>query len=166
MGLQRALLIVVSVVVVGASVTATFILLSGWGEGGVEVHGAFFRRGTMGGGVFFIIHNHGFREVCIVAASTLVPPGLVTELHRTVIIEGQAKMLRVDKICVPPCGEVRALGVEGDGHHIMIMSEIPENVDVMKVRLVLDNGALVDFEAREQLIDIPTEGSHKGHGGH
>ncbi|MEM0481818.1 MAG: copper chaperone PCu(A)C [Nitrososphaerota archaeon] len=156
-------LVSISVVVVAAVGAGVFLLLSTQGGEGVEVHGAFFRRGATGGGVFFIAHNHGLVEACIVGAEVLEPAGIRAELHRTVIENGVARMQGVEKICIPPRGEVRALGVEGDGYHIMLIGSIPEGVQAIKVRLMLSSGATVDFEAKEQRLETQAEGPHTGH---
>ncbi|GBC71862.1 hypothetical protein HRbin02_01651 [Candidatus Calditenuaceae archaeon HR02] len=162
-GLQRVWLVPVSVVIVAVVVASVFLLLSTRSGEGVEVHVAFFRRGAAGGGVFFIAHNHGLTEVCIVGAEVLEPADIRAELHRTIIENGVAKMQGVEKICIPPGGEVRALGVEGDGHHIMLMGNIPEGVQAIKVRLILSSGTALDFEAKEQHLETPAEGPHTGH---
>ncbi len=162
-GLQRMWLVSVSVVIVAAVVVGAFLLLSSQSGESVEVHGAFFRRGAMGGGVFFIAYNHGLVEACIVGVEALEPSGIRAELHRTVIENGVAKMQGVEKICIPPGGEVRALGVEGDGYHVMLIGKIPEDVQYVRVRLILGSGAEIDFEAREQHLETPAEESHMGH---
>ncbi|MEM0444586.1 MAG: copper chaperone PCu(A)C [Nitrososphaerota archaeon] len=162
-GLTRPVLLILAVVAAALVVVGVFFLFSGGTEEAVEVHGAFFRRGTMAAGVFFIAHNHGYSESCIVAAETLEPKGLRAELHITVIEGGVATMRKVEKICIPPRGEVRALGLEGEGYHVMILSKIPEGIHTLKIRLVLASGATVDFEAKEQLIETPMDGSHEGH---
>lgn len=161
-GLQRVWL-AISLVTVAIVLVGVFLLLSTQSGEGVEVHAAFFRRGTMGGGVFFIAHNHGLVEECIVGVEVLEPAGIRAELHRTLIENGVARMQSVEKICIPPRGEVRALGVEGDGHHIMLIGDIPEGVQTIKVRLILGSGLKLDFEAKEQRLEIPTEAPQTGH---
>ncbi len=162
-GLQRVWLVAVSGVIVAAVVVGVFLMFSTQSGEGVEVHGAFFRRGVTGGGVFFIAHNHGLVEACIVGAEVLEPAGIRAELHRTIIENGVARMQTVEKICIPPRGEVRALGVEGDGHHIMLIGEVPKGIQAIKIRLILGGGATVDFEAKEQHLETMTEDHHAEH---
>lgn len=164
--MRRPVLLVAAVVVALLVVVGVFLLFSGqMGESSVEVHGAFFRRGTMAAGVFFIAHNHGFSEACIVGAEVLEPQGLRAELHRTVVEEGVAKMQRVERICISPRGEVRALGVEGDGHHIMVFPEVPAEAKLLKIRLILGSGNFVDFEAKEQILETHGGEEDMGHHG-
>ncbi len=152
-GLSRLVLVAASLAIIGVVAGVFFLLSSLQVSEEVEVHGAFFRRSSMGGGVFFLVHNHGLSEACIVGVEVLEPVGIRAELHRTVIEDNVAKMEMVEKICIPPRGEVRALGVEGDGYHVMLTQRIPENVHAIKVRLVLSSGSTVDFDAKEQTLE-------------
>jgi copper(I)-binding protein len=133
----------------------------------IEIHSPFFRRGTMASGVFFIAHNHGLAEGCIVGAEVLNPPNQRVEMHMTVIQEGKAAMVPVAKICVPAGGEVKALGIEGEGYHLMIVTKLPEDAKTVKIRIYLDNGSSLEFDAVEQELEAPPGGHHgSGHGGH
>lgn len=161
----RALYLAV-VVVVAASLTAVGVLVyTTLAAPKIEVHSPFLRRGTASSGVFFIAHNHGLLESCIVAAEMVDVPGFRVELHKTEVREGKVVMVPVSKICVPGGGEVKALGIEGDGYHLMILGKLPDDIKKVRIRLYLENGSSLEFEAAEQELEVPGADHHGEHMG-
>ncbi len=164
---MRPLHLAVMAAVVAVLTLAGILLYVNLAAPRIEVHSAFVRRGTMASGVFFIAHNHGLAEGCIVGAEVLSPPNQRVEMHRTVIQDGKAVMVPVAKICVPAGGEVKALGIEGEGYHLMIVTKLPEDVKTVKIRIYLDDGSTLEFDAVEQELEAPPGGHNgTGHGGH
>jgi len=129
----------------------------------IEIQDSFFRRGTTSTGVFFIARNRGLFEGCIMAGEVVGAPNLRIEIHKTEVHEGKAIMTPVSKICIPGGGEVKALGIEGEGYHLMILGKLPEDVKKVKIRLYIDNGSILEFEAMEQELEVSgSEHHHEG----
>jgi len=161
LGVAKVVYVTVALALVAAAALGLQLLM---GEERVQVQDAFFRRTQMGGGLFFVARNIGLREACIVGVDTLQPPGLRAELHQTVMEGGVAKMVRIERICIPPLGEARVLGVEDSGYHVMILQEIPVEAHVLRVRLILAGGGSVEFEAAEQVPGAQREAGHAHQG--
>ncbi len=95
-------------------------------------------------GVFFKARNLGLSEVCIVDAY-IEGVKTVVELHETVKEGGVAKMVPVDKVCIPPLGTVE---FRHGGLHVMIMGGIDPAGKTLV--LVLDDG-------REVKVELPSK---------
>jgi len=147
------LVVMISLASVGALIYTTFAAPK------IEIHSSFFRRGSESSGVFFIAHNHGLLEGCIMAAEMVGSSDLRVELHKNEVHEGKVVMSPVDKICIPGGGEVKALGIEGEGYHLMIFGKLPENTKMVRIKLYHDNGSSLEFEAMEQ--ELPGSDQHE-----
>lgn len=95
-------------------------------------------------GVFFEARNLGLSKVCIVDAYIEGVKAMV-ELHETVKEGGVAKMVPVDKVCIPPLGTVE---FKHGGLHVMIMGGVDPGGKTLV--LVLDDG-------REVKVELPSK---------
>ena len=108
-----------------------------------SVEGAYVKASLRNSAGYFTLRNYGLVGFCVVGVEVVEPSGVMAMMHKTVEESGMHKMVRVDRICVGPLGSFE---LREGGHHIMIMNPL-KGVDVVKLRLKLDNGGYVEFSA-------------------
>ncbi|NIR60279.1 MAG: copper chaperone PCu(A)C [Gammaproteobacteria bacterium] len=107
---------------------------------------------------YLVIDNPGPTERSLTGASS--PLFRRVTLHRTVVSEGRARMVRQEAVPIPPGGSVR---FEPGGHHLMLMGPRQRLAagDRVPLTLQLGDGARLSVEAR-----VRRGANEPGHGGH
>lgn len=101
--------------------------------------------------VYMTIRNEKFEEVCLVKVELGEPGDVMVELHETVVREGGIHEMRpVEKLCLGPRS---SLELKPGGYHIMVMGSTETlgsiTADkIVKLRLIFDDGTVVDVEAK------------------
>ncbi len=138
---------------VAAVVAAAAVIALVFGVGSLpEVSDISMRKGTNSAGIFFDLHNRGFLPDCVVDVEVLGEAhmgeqALRAELHRTVMEDNVMRMVKVDKVCVPPFSTVKLRGAEGEGYHIMVFGEV-EHFDSFHVHLKMESGKVIHFDVQ------------------
>jgi len=108
------------------------------------VENPYIRATTRNSAGYFTLRNYGLLGYCVVDVE-IITPEVMAMIHRTVKTgEGMHKMVEVDKVCVGPFG---SLEFKPGGYHIMIMNPL-NDVQEVKVRLLLENGVSLEFSAK------------------
>lgn len=123
-----------------------------------------FARGTLDrGAVFFTVVNNGDTDDALVAANADIAGR--TELHETIMQDGQAMMQPVDQINVPAGGEAV---LEPGGLHVMLL-DLPEPLEVgqtFPVTLTFENAGEVELTVEvTSYSDEPMQGDTMGGNG-
>jgi copper(I)-binding protein len=92
--------------------------------------------------VGFTFANWGLREVCI--AGVEAPAGLRAELHVTEFNGTLAVMKTVDRVCAGPFSTVRFGSLT---YHIMLVGEVAQIGDELRLQLVLSDGRRIPVAA-------------------
>lgn len=114
----------------------------------VWVESPYSVKGQGSAAVYMMIRNLSLREVCLIDAEIVSPPGLAATLHATVVEDGIARMKHVDKICLPPLGTFE---LRRGGYHVMAMGEVGD-AGMLKVKLTFSDGTHI-------IVDAPVKGT-------
>ena len=114
---------------------------------------------------YMTIENHSNRRRSVVGAES--PIFDRTEIHNTVVEEGLARMLRQDRIDLPPHSSIT---FSPGGYHFMLLGrKQPIEVgDRVEITLILDDGDRLTLKALVRSgMEMPEEEmDHSGHGMH
>jgi copper(I)-binding protein len=129
--------------------------------GDLEIVGP-FSRGTLDrGAVFFTVVNNGEEDDRLVGASIDIAG--TTEIHETVMQDGQAQMRPIDGLDIP-AGKETVL--KPGGYHVMLL-DLPEPLEVgqtFPVELTFEKAGKVEFtvEVESYSDEDPMEGGMNG----
>ncbi|NPB07065.1 MAG: copper chaperone PCu(A)C [Aquificae bacterium] len=92
-----------------------------------------------------VVVNEGTEEDCLVAVST--PVARVHELHKTVFENGVARMVRQEKVCIPPGSKVE---FKHHGYHVMLidLKEPLKEGQEVPVKLTFEKSGTLEVKAR------------------
>jgi copper(I)-binding protein len=132
-------------------VAGATILWSYFQTPSIEIHNPRFVITPKAIAIYMMIHNHGFGADCLVGVDIVKPFTAKTEIHKTEIEGGVARMHPVDMICVAGRSEVE-LGP--GGYHIMVMGNFSSNIKEL--------AAVLHFQRSGDInIIVPIEASQR-----
>jgi copper(I)-binding protein len=101
--------------------------------------------------IFLNLRNAGHQLECVVGVEVYGEGkegrvSLSAELHNTVMEGNVARMVKVDRVCVPHMSVLKMRGSEGGGYHIMVFGDV-EKFTLFHVYLKTESGYTVRFLA-------------------
>jgi periplasmic copper chaperone A len=151
--------------VLGLLAGIMFIQSVAWADGSISIENPWVRdappHAEMSAGYLTIL-NHSGKTQTLTSVSS--PQFQKVEAHKTVMVNGQVRMLREDKVTVPAHGSVE---FKPGGYHLMLIHPLHELKLGDRVEIHLQfkgtQPLTVDAQIREAAEEMPPHGMHKMH---
>jgi len=125
------------------------------------------RLGSGTAGIFLNLKNQGLFPDCLIGVEVMgeTDGGMIqlqAEIHKSELQNNMMKMVRVDKVCVGPLGEVKMRGAEGEGYHVMVYGDV-HSVKLFHIHMKFESGKTLHFHVENTMAGTKSGDEHSNH---